>query len=69
MSLFTGDPAEPLYFVKVAEKGIAIKDMKDWAIINAEDFSFVWIWNVFFLKGSSYSIWSSYDIKKQISCK
>ena len=29
VSLLTGNPAEPLYFVKVTEKGIAIKDMKD----------------------------------------
>ena len=29
MSHFTGNPAEPLYFVKVTDKGIAIKDMKD----------------------------------------
>ena len=27
-SLFTSNPAEPLYFVKVTEKGNAIKDMK-----------------------------------------
>ena len=29
VSLFTGNQAEPLYFVKVTETGIAIKDMKD----------------------------------------
>ena len=29
LSLFTGNAAEPLYFVKVTEKGIAVKDMKD----------------------------------------
>ena len=29
VSLFTGNPAEPLCFVKVTEKEIAIKDMKD----------------------------------------
>ena len=29
VSLFTGNPAEPLYFVKITEKGTAIKDMKD----------------------------------------
>ena len=28
-SLFTSNPAEPLYFVKVTEKGNVIKDMKD----------------------------------------
>ena len=27
--LFTGNPAEPLYFFKVTKKGIPIKDMKD----------------------------------------
>ena len=29
MPLFTGNRAEPLYFVKVTEKGTAIKDMMD----------------------------------------
>ena len=29
LSLSTGNAAEPLYFVKVTEKRIAIKDMKD----------------------------------------
>ena len=29
LSLFTGNAAESLYFVKVTEKGTAIKDMKD----------------------------------------
>ena len=29
LSLLTGNAAEPLYFVKVTEKGTAIKDMKD----------------------------------------
>ena len=29
LSLFTGNAAEPLYFVRVTEKRIAIKDMKD----------------------------------------
>ena len=29
VSLFTGHPAEPLYFAKVVEKGAAVEDMKD----------------------------------------
>ena len=29
VSLFTGSPSEPLYFVKVTEKGIATKDLTD----------------------------------------
>ena len=29
VSIFSGNPAEPFYFVKVTEKRIAIKEMKE----------------------------------------